>query len=140
MKKLFAMLFAAVMAISMVSCGEKDNGTDTPGGNGSGGGNTPSTLDGTMWLYTVGTNSQDGYVYVGVGFEMGMASVNHTYCVGGEQTYEIYSGSYTYTATSGTITLIDIQTQQSVGTATFSISGTTMTLNLQGETYTLTKQ
>ena len=31
-------------------------------------------------------------------------------------------------------------THENLGTATFSISGTTLTLQMQGETYTLAKQ
>lgn len=139
MKKLFSILMMVAAMTAFVACSEKDNGTDTPGGNN--GGNTEITdLNGTSWLYTVGTNSQDGYVYVGVAFDMGMSTVNHTYCTGGEQTYEIYGGAYTYSAGSGSITLIDMSIQQNVGTATFSISGSTLTLNLLGETYTLAKQ
>lgn len=139
MKKVFSILMMAAAMMAMVACSEKDN--TTAGGNNNGGGNTGTTdLNGTSWLYTVGTNSQDGYIYVGVGFDMGMATVNHTYCTGGEQTYEIYGGAYTYSAGNGTITLNDIASQQNVGTATFSINGTTLTLHLLGETYTLAKQ
>ena len=71
---------------------------------------------------------------------MGMSTVNHTYCTNGQQTYELYGGAYTYASGSGSITLNDMSTQQSVGSATFSIRATTLTLHLLGETYTLTKQ
>lgn len=139
MKKLFSILMVAFAMTAMIACGNDEIGNDTPGGS-TPGGNTETNLDGTSWLYTVGTNSQDGYVYVGVAFDMGMATVNHTYCTGGEQTYEIYGGAYTYAGGNGTITLNDVATQQNVGTATFTISGTTLTLQLFGENYTLQKK
>ena len=49
-----------------------------------------------------------------------------------------YSGAFTYDGQNGTIELED-DNDVLVGTATFSISGTTMTLNLLGETYQLPK-
>lgn len=36
-------------------------------------------------------------------FDTGMATVNHAYCIGGEQTYDMYGGAYA--GSSGTITL-----------------------------------
>lgn len=142
MKKVFALMFVAAMAFAMGGCTEKENTSGNGGGNNnSGGGGTPAaTLDGTTWIYQTGTNGQQGFVYAGVSFDYGMASVNITTNTGGENDYRIFAGSYTYSGGSGSIVLRNVQTQEEVGTATFSISGSTMTLTVLGQTYTLQKQ
>lgn len=144
MKKAFSILMVAFALTAMVGCTEKEDnaGNSSNGSNGgnNGGGGTPTTLDGTTWLYQTGTNGQQGFVYAGVSFDYGMASVNITTNTSGENDYKIYAGSYTYSGGNGTIVLRNVQTQEEQGTATFSISGSTMTLTVQGQTYTLQKQ
>ena len=140
MKKVFSILMIAFALTAMVACGdEKDNAE--PQNNNNNNNNNPSieSVDHTLWTYTVGTNGQQGYQYVGVGFDYGMATVNITTNTTGENEYLIYGGAYTYSNGSGTITLNDVASQTTVGTATFSISGSTMTLNALGSTYTLSK-
>ena len=58
MKKVFSILMVAFAMTAMVACGEKDNGTDTPGGTPSGGdnpggGGTTAQTDTTIMNYTL---------------------------------------------------------------------------------------
>ncbi len=139
MNKVFAFLMVAMFATAMVSC-SKDDKDNNGGGTSGGGGSDVASVDGTLWRYETGTNGQPGYVYAGVGFDYGMASVNITTNTTGENEYQIYAGPYTYSNGSGTINMMDVSTGASIGTATFTINGTNMTLNALGGTYTLAKQ
>ena len=134
-------MFALSMT-TMVSC-EKDDSTTTTenngGGNNGGGGNGGGTdetrsLWYTRWQIETGDYGEDNYLYVSVFFSNYSARVHWTKGVESDD----YSGSYTYSNGNGTIELLDIY-DVNQGTATFSISGSTMTLNLLGETYQLPK-
>ena len=58
----------------------------------------------------------------------------------GMLTQDLYDGTYTYSAGKGTMKLyVDFSSFDTFET-TFSISGTTMTVNLKGETFSLTQE
>lgn len=136
MKKLFSILMMAAAMTAMVACGEKDNTTDNSGGN-----TEITDLNGTMWRYDHGTLGEDGFLSVALSFvSASYSSISVTTYNNGMADGVPYGGPYTYTNGQGSIELTNMSTQQPVGTATFSISGTTLTLQMLGETYTLTKQ
>ena len=144
MKRNFAMCFAALMAVSMVACDEKENTEPNNGGN-NGGGNTPASLAGTMW-YSMEGNPMTEATVAAIEF------ATETYCAFGVSHYVVTSdttedeeiliacvGTYTYDGTNGNIHFMDTTMTQDMGEATFSVSGNTLTLNYRGQTYTLTK-
>ena len=120
---------------------------DDPGDNSD----APETIGNTKYKVETGTMGAEGNelvsVFFGNGHEshtdtpayVGNATVHHDYYADSDTQMEYYVGSYTYHNSdgTGTITLMDVETDETVGTATFSISGSTLTLNLLGETFTL---
>ena len=153
MKKVFAIMLAAMFAFAMTACGDKDSNKDNNSGN------TPQNNEGgehaiasTYWVYE--GNTGDGSSYVGVRF-----SSNHSTGVVEEKDVWVrkmlmdasdnvtltndWIGKFSYngTATSGngSMTMHLENDAEQETTATFSISGDRLTLNLQGENYTLTQ-
>ena len=137
----FFMMFVAAAAMMFASCDKdntattstENNGGSNGGGNGGGTDETRS-LWYTRWEIETGDYGEANYVNVYVTFTNYSARVH--WMLGLES--DDYSGSYTYSNGNGTIELEDIHDVHQ-GTATFSISGSTMTLNLLGETYQLPK-
>ena len=137
------MMFVAAAAMMFASC-DKDNTATTStenngGGNNGGGGNGGSTdetrpLWYTRWELETGTYGEADYFNVYVTFTNYSARVHRASGYNSDD----YSGAYTYSGGNGTIELLDLH-DVNQGTATFSISGSTMTLNLLGETYQLPK-
>lgn len=138
MKRIFTFALAALMAFSMVSCGEKDNGTDTPGGNTGGGTTNDNSYVGTNWRYTDGQYGDANYVDILFNFYTAERALVNT-VLGSNQ--QAMAGQYTYTNGSGSIEqLQSLTTGENCGSATFTINGTQMTFNWNGQSYTLTKQ
>ena len=104
--------------------------------------NDPSAIQNTNWKYQTGTTGDSTFLSVTVRFGTDNAMVFKTVYVDEEPETESYTGGFAYNAANGTgtITLNDVETQDFVGTATFSISGYTMTLRLLGTTYNLARQ
>ena len=128
-KKIAMLLFMAATVVTFGACGEKEEENNAP--------DDAKQLENTHWSYS----NEDDDVYVYVHFEeWKQVHVNKTYMVDGLMTQDLYDGSYTYSAGKGTMKLyVDFSSFDTFET-TFSISGTTMTLNLKGETFTLTKE
>ncbi|MBQ9417910.1 MAG: hypothetical protein IJU19_04935 [Bacteroidales bacterium] len=147
MKKIFTLALTALFALSMgtmVACDKDDESSSSTtssstGGNGSNSNRLPSEIANTHWEYTVGEYGEYGYFTVYVDFSTHNAGVTRQSIQPGNVTTDNFYGSATYSNGSGTIQLLDGMTDENRGTATYIISGTTMTLNLLGETYTLTK-
>lgn len=153
MKKLFSILMVALAMTAFVACGDTNEGSDNNGGNGT---EQPtgneSVLKFTTWTYETGTQGASNYQYVSVAFSPfydnsvheDEVSVRKVYNEDGEPIQEYYVGAYSYTGTgsngNGSMTVKDYNTGTSVGNVTFSISGSTMTLNFRGETYSLNKE
>ena len=140
----FLMMFVAAVAMMFASCGKDDNTTTTTnnGGGNNGGGDQglPTSLRYTTWKYEVGSSGQNGYYIVEVSFSQYSGTIKRRGIQNNDFVDELNTyGSVTYSNGSGTIEMLDGVTDANLGTATFSISGTTMTLNLLGQTYTLTK-
>lgn len=149
MKKVFSILMVAMFALSMAACGDKNDNTNNENGNGNGnqqGDNTNTVLHLTDWRY--GTDNLEAtdpnYLVVRVTFRNDNCSIRTITSTD----IADYDGPYTYTGTltdgNGTMTLQDTQAEEPVGTASFSISGTTMTLQMHTTTdnheYTLEKE
>lgn len=144
MKKLFTLAMMAMFALSMttmVSCEKDDsttstenNGGSNSGGNNGGGTDETRSLWYTRWELETGTYGEADYFNVYVTFTNYSARVHRASGYNSDD----YSGAYTYSGGNGTIELLDLH-DVNQGTATFSISGSTMTLNLLGETYQLPK-
>lgn len=124
---------------------------DVPGGNPGGDDPTsgPASLDNIKYKYETGTYGESGYLLVSILFRAshtdnsrGSATVHHDYYNDGDVAMDSYTGSYSYNSANGTgsITLKDVETEETVDTATFSINGSTLTLTMLGQTYTLTKE
>lgn len=127
---------------------------DAPGDDPGDDPDAPDKIGNTKYKVEIGTMGEEGYELVSVFFGnghtshtgtpayVGNATVHHDYYADGETQMEYYVGSYAYHNSdgTGTITLMDVETDETVGTATFSISGTTLTLQMLGQTYTLTKE
>ena len=148
----------ACATAAMVACGDKSNGTENNGGNNNnnGGNNTETTpINRTYWSSETGDISTNDWMFVDASFGIinnedqsfhpEEAAFNKSYSAsnGGTRSDRL-KGPYTYsgTATEGTgsITLTDYQHGgEVVGTATFTVSGQTLTLEFLDETYTLTK-
>lgn len=130
----------------------QDPGDEPSGDNPSGDTNTdaPATISGNKYKLENGTYDNEGYLLVSIYFGSGHnndngaftgnATVHYQYYDGGMQVNS-YVGGYSYykNTGSGTVNLSDVETEESLGTASFTISGETLSLQLFGETYTLTK-
>ena len=127
---------------------------DEPGGDNPGGDDpnpdAPAMISGHKYKIENGTYDNEGYLLVSVYFGSGHNNDNGTFTGNATTHYQYYDGgmqvnsyvggySYDKTTGTGTINLRDVETEETVGTATFSISGTTLTLQMFGQTYTLTK-
>lgn len=119
----------AATLVTFGACGEKEEENNAP--------DDTKLLENTHWSYS----NEDDDIYVYVHFEeWKQVHVNKTYTVDGLMTQDLYDGHYTYSAGKGTMKLyVDFSSFDTFET-TFSISGTTMTLNLKGEVFTLTKE
>ncbi len=104
--------------------------------------NDPSAIQNTYWKYETGTTGENNYLSITVRFATASAMVLKTTYLDEEPVSEAYTGAFTFNAASstGAITLVDVESEATVGTATFSISGMTMTLQMLNNTYNLTKQ
>ena len=139
MKKLFSILMVAFAMTAMVACGDKNENTENNGGDNNGSGTSQNELlEYTLWRYKAGESGNNDYVYVIISFTTSSkATVSITK---GNESQVSYSGTYTYSNGNGTLSLQNIITHEDAGTVTFSISGTSLTLKMLGETYTLEKQ
>jgi len=128
-KKIAMLLLVATTLVTFGACGDKEEENNAP--------DDAKLLENTHWSYS----NEDEDIYVIVRFEeWKQVHVNKTYMVDGLMTQDLYDGSYTYSAGKGTMKLyVDFSSFDTFET-TFSISGTTMTLNLKGETFSLTQE
>ena len=128
------LLILATSTGFLVSCGEKDKVTDSTEAN-----NTVS-LEGTTWLWrhpdydhTMETLS------VSVEFKVHrFVLLTMTDMSTGILTGKDHLGTYSCSGNNGTMTLRDDDTGTNFS-ATFTVNGSTMTLQCNGDTYTLTK-
>lgn len=129
-----------------------DPGT-VPGGGGNNNPNpdAPETIGNIKYKVENGNYGYADYLLVSVFFGrghtsgsayVGNATVHHQHYADGNTQMDSYVGGHSYDKTTGngTINLKDVETSETVGTATFRISGTTLTLDMLGENYTLAKQ
>ena len=129
-KRLAMLLFVVATVITFSACGEKEE-ENTQLSDDS------AQLTNTKWIYS----DEDSDVSVYVDFEeWKRVHVNKTYMDDGLLTQDIYDGTYTYSAGNGTMTLYNDFSSFSTFETTFKISGTTLTLNLKGETFSLTRE
>lgn len=146
LKRILTMCLAALMTVGMVACGEKEKPEPNTNGNngGSNGGDAPTSLADTYWYHVDGNVMTEGTVTT-LYFEdesLCAFEISHYVADGEEEVEDVLMlciGTYTYSAGSGNIHFTDTTFTQDMGNATFSISGNTLTLNYNGETYTLTK-
>ena len=156
MKKVFSILMVAFAMTAMVACGDKTEGTDNGGGNNNGGGTEvtggdEAVLDHGNWV----TPYAEPGTVVSVIFQShqnasGPILVDDVWVRKTEidsQGYDIstidWDGKFTYkgSATSGNGTMkLYVVGETDTVSATFSISGEELSLNLQGETYKLHRQ
>ncbi len=129
------LLFLATSTGFLVSCGEKDKVTDSTEAN-----NTVS-LDGTRWEWRhPDADHTMGMLDVSVEFNgPRLVSVTTTDMSTGILTVKNYLGTYSCSGNNGTLALRDDDTETNFN-ATFTVNGSTMTLQCNGDTYTLTKK
>lgn len=128
-KKIAMLLLVATTLVTFGACSEKEEENNAP--------DDAKLLENTHWSYS----NEDDDIYVYVHFEeWKQVHVNKTYMVDGLMTQDLYDGSYTYSAGKGTMTLYNDFSSFSTFETTFKISGSTLTLNLKGETFSLTQE
>ncbi len=144
MKRIFTFALAALMGLALcttVACTKDDNvtnNTENNGGNNGGGSTTDNSYVGTNWRYTSGQYGDANYVDVLFNFYTSERALVNT-MIGSNQLS--MAGKYTYSNGSGNIEqLQSLTTGENCGSATFTIDGTQMTFNWNGQSYTLTKQ
>ena len=159
MKHFFKIMTVALLVTAMSACNDDNGGSNGNNGgnnNNNGGNNTATTpINRTYWSSETGDISTNDWMFVDASFGIinnedqsfhpEEAAFNKSYSAsnGGTRSDRL-KGPYTYSGTategSGTITLTDYQHGgEVVGTASFTVSGQTLTLEFLGETYTLTK-
>lgn len=131
-KKLTMLLFVAATMFTFASC-NKDNTDDNPSGGGSSA-NYPETVNGTYWKWEGGTGD---VVRVSVRFAENNSNCTFSY-VDGNYYGHVYNGTFSYANGQGNLN-VQSSTQEQLS-VNFSVSGTTLTLILNGGTYSLTKQ
>ena len=129
-KKIAMLFFVAATVITFGACGEKEEGNEQPTDDWA-------QLTNTHWSYS--DEEDDVSVYVDFE-EWKSVHVNKTYMDDGLLTQDLYDGTYTYSAGNGTMTLYDDFTSFTTFNTTFKISGSILTLNLKGETFSLTRE
>ncbi len=138
LKFFMSLLLVAVTMGFLASCGEKDNAND----NDTNANNTVETvqLSDTEWDWHNPDSNATGMLDVTVEFNgPALASVITTDFSTGILDTDCYMGTYTCSGNSGTLALRDDDTNTDFS-ATFTVNGTTMTLQFKGATYTLTKR
>ncbi len=129
-KKIAMLLLVATTLVTFGACGEKEEGDVQPSDD-------SAQLTNTHWSYS----DEENDVSVYVDFEeWKRVHVNKTYMYDGMLTQDLYDGTYTYSAGNGTMTLYNDFSSFSTFETTFKISGSTLTLNLKGETFSLTQE
>lgn len=130
-KKMAMLLMFAATVISFSAC-EKDNEDDSTGG---GSNNYPASIASTQWMWDDQIDDFS-YAIVGIWENNNGCSVS---IIESQTSDYYYEGTYTYSSGNGTMNLENIENYEHT-TATFSISGSTMTLKIKGMTYTLTQR
>ena len=122
----------AASMITLASC-EKDNSDDNAA--------TDNSVADTEWSWRVDDlDNATGMIDISVEFNgPKLASLIYTDISTGVMQTDVLIGTYSYSGGRGTLTLDDDYNNTTVN-ASFTISGTTMTLVFKGITYTLTKQ
>lgn len=136
LKFFMSLLLVAVTMGFLASC-EKDDVNDNANTN-----NTVQTvqLADTEWDWRNSDSNATGMLDVTVEFNgPALASVTTTDFSTGILNTDCYMGTYTCSGNSGTLALRDDDTNTDFS-ATFTVNGTTMTLQFKGATYTLTKR
>lgn len=141
--KTFAViLFAAATMVSFSSCSKDDDSkssSETPGVNPTPGTGDATALYGTEWMWLDEDMNNTEIFEVRVDFNGPLVSLDVWDMYTGIMNLVNYMGTYTYSGGNGTMSLRNSDTDASAS-ATFSVSGNTMTLNFKGATYTLTKR
>ncbi|MBP5536024.1 MAG: hypothetical protein J6X62_04445 [Bacteroidales bacterium] len=132
-KRIFMLLFAAAAMLTFASCNKDNSDTDTPA-------NESATVADTEWRWGAeDPNSVAGIIDISVEFNgPKLASLTYTDMSTGIMQSDVMIGTYTYTNGKGTLNLRDDNNNTTVN-ASFTISGTKMTLSFKGTTYSLTK-
>ncbi len=133
LRTLALLLFVAASMTAFSACEEKDNDNNTSGNT-----DASTQVADTEWDWS----DLDGTGIIDVSVEFNgprLVSVITTDMSTGIMDVKVYQGTYTYSKGNGTLSLRDDDTNASVN-ATFTVKGTTMTLNFRGATYTLTKR
>lgn len=133
LRTLALLLFVAASMTAFSACEEKDNDNNTSGNT-----DASTQVADTEWDWS----DLDGTGIIDVSVEFNgprLVSVITTDMSTGIMNVKVYQGTYTYSKGNGTLSLRDDDTNASVN-ATFTVKGTTMTLNFRGATYTLTKR
>ena len=130
-KKLTVLLFVATTMLTFASCNKDDDNNPSGGGISA---NYPETVNGTYWKWEGGTGD---VVRVSVRFAEYGSNCTFSYVDGSYYGY-VYNGTFSYANGQGDLE-VQSSTQEQLS-VDFSVSGTTLTLLLNGGTYSLTKQ
>jgi hypothetical protein len=144
MKRVFSILMVAFAMTAMVACGDKVNGTDTPGGD-TPTGQTDLVPEG-RYYHTV-TNSDEVLMQyyqlsvVGDYFSYGISKRTNP---DAEMDGHVYAGYYQYSNAThkGSVDLYEVDENGGMtftGKGEFSVDGENLTMEFLGETVTMTR-